>query len=109
MPFLLFLFEKFLDAILPDVLKVLSHTHPEITFIAFIEALETIAGKILAFITVLYLALHEQIAFLLEEGALLISWPATDALRHSDSLTPYIISEGKVSAAYSAIHSAGSN
>jgi len=63
----------------------------------------------LAFITVLYLALEEQVASLLKESALLFSRPASTTVRHSDSLALNIIFESKVSAAYSAVHSAGSD
>jgi len=45
-------------------------------------------------------------ASLFKEGTLFVSWPATDAVRHSDSLALNIIFESKVSAAYSAVHSA---
>jgi hypothetical protein len=46
-------------------------------------------------------------ALLFQEGALLISRSATDAVRHSDSLALNIVSKSKISAAYRAIHSAG--
>jgi hypothetical protein len=68
-----------------------------------------LAWIIRAFITVLYVLTQEQVASLLEEGALLVSWPATDAVRYSDSLAFYIMFESKISTAYSTVHSARSD
>ena len=105
----LFLFKEFLDAILFDKFEVVDHTHPVMSSVAFIDMAEPLAGKIIALITVFNLAISEQIASLFEEGTVLISWPATGTVRHSDSLASYVMFKSKVSAAYSAVHSARSD
>lgn len=109
LPSLLFLFKKLPDAIFLDAFKVLNHAHSERSSVAFVDMTEPVAWKILAFIAVLYLAAQKQIAALFEEGALLVSWPATFAVRHSNSLALYIMFQSKVSTAYSTVHSARSN
>ena len=108
-PFVLFLFKEFLDAILFDKFEVVDHTHPVMSSVAFIDMAEPLAGKIIALVTVFNLAISEQIASLFEEGTVLISWPATGTVRHSDSLASYVMFESKVSAAYRAVHSARSD
>lgn len=46
-------------------------------------------------------------ASFLEESAFLVSWPAADAVRHSNPLALYVMFESEVAAAYPAIHAAG--
>ena len=46
-------------------------------------------------------------ASFLEESAFLVSWPAANAVRHSNSLALYVMFESKVATAYPTIHAAG--
>jgi len=78
-------------------------------YVAFVDMAEPLAGKIIAFVTVFHLAINEEVASLFEEGAILIPWPATGAVRHSDSLASYIMFKSKVLAAYPTVHSARSD
>ena len=59
LPSLLFLFKELSNAILLDGFQVLNHTHPEIHPVSLVDMVEPLAGKIIAFITVFYLAIHE--------------------------------------------------
>ena len=67
------------------------------------------AWKIITLIAVLYPAAHEQVTSLFQESAFFISRSATFAISHSDSPALNIILIGKVAAAYTAVHAAGSN
>ena len=108
-PSIFFLLKKLLDAVLLDKVKVFDHAHPKESSIAFINMAKLFAWKIFTFIAVFHLAFQEQVASLLEKGTLLISWPATSAIRHSDTFTLYIMFEGKIPAAYPAVHSTRSD
>ena len=108
-PFLLFFFKELIDAIIPDIFEVLNHAHPVMLPVACIYTAEPLAGKIVAFVTVFNRATQEQLTFLLKEGAILTSWPASTTVGHSDSLTFYIILTSKVCTTYTTIHSTGCN
>jgi hypothetical protein len=109
LPLILFFFKKPLDAFPPDVFQILNQVHPEKGPVALIDAFQPPAGKIRAFIAIFYLPTHEKNTSLLEEGTLLASGPATDAVRHSDSVAPDIMLESKIATAYATVHAAGSN
>lgn len=104
-PFLRFSFEKFLDTTLLDEFKVLNHTHFEESSVSFVNPFESHARKGLALITVLHLVVQQEAASLLEKGAILLPWPATNAVGHFDFFAFDIVLEGEVCAAYCTIHS----
>jgi hypothetical protein len=107
-PSLSVLLKKSSDSVLLDELEVLDHTHPEVSPVASVNVKQRVAWEVLAFVTVLDPVISQQIASLLEECTLLVPWPATGAVRHSDSLAFDIMFESKVSAAYRAVHAARS-
>ena len=90
-------------------LEIINHTHTKKSLIALIIVFQVFAGKLFAFITELHLVVQKQLASFLEKRTLLVSWSATDAVRHSDSLALDIMFEGKVATAYPAVHATGSN
>jgi hypothetical protein len=59
LPSLLLLFKELSNAILLNGFQVLNHTHPEIHPVSLVDMAELPAGKIIAFITVFYLAIQE--------------------------------------------------
>jgi len=71
---------------LPDILQVGNHAHPEIRSVSIVQVLEVFAGEITAFIAVSHLIGKQQLASLLQESTLLIPWSAAGTIRHSDSL-----------------------
>jgi len=108
-PSLFLLLEEPPDAVVLDEPQVLDHTHTVEACVAFIDTVELLAGVITAFVAVLHLAVQEEAAALFKKSALLVSRTATDAVGHSDSLALHIMFEGKVSAADTAVHPAGSD
>ena len=108
-PSIFLLYDKLLDTVLLDELKVFDHAHPEESSIAIIDVTEPFTWEILTVITVSHLTIQEQIASLLEECTLLIPRSATDAVRHFNPLAFHIMFESKVSTTYCTIHPAGSD
>jgi hypothetical protein len=109
LPLFLFPLQKLLNAILPDVFQVLNQVHPEKSSVPFVELTEGFAGKVAAFITVLYLPTQKERTLLFEEGALFVPRSTADAVRHSDPLALYVIFASKESTAYGAVHPARGN
>jgi len=70
---------------------------------------QPLAWEITTFVAVFHSPIVEQITSLLQEGAVLISWSTSRAVRHLDTLALYVVFEGKVLAAYSTIHPARSD
>ena len=101
--------QKRFNAVLPDELQVLHHAHAISGSIALIDMLQVCAGEISTLMAVHYLPAGEKLASFLEEGALLIPWPAAGAVHNFNPFAFEIIAQGKVAAAYAAVHTAGSN
>ena len=93
-PGFLLLSEELSNAVLLYGFEILDHTHPEQSPVTRVEVLEPSTGKTAAFMAVFDLAVPQQIAFSLEEGALLPPWSATGTMGHSDASGLDIMRDG---------------
>ena len=91
LPVLILFFQELSDAILPDAFEILDHTHSKMSSVALADMLKPCAGEVAAFVTILHLTPQEPFACFFKEGALLVCRPATNAVRHSDTLVFYVV------------------
>jgi hypothetical protein len=106
-PFFRFLYEELLDTMVPQILQILDRTQVEIFSITLIQMVQSGAGKILAFITVLDFPVGEPLTILFQVGAFPVPGPAPGAVSHIDSLAPNIIFASQIPAAHSTVYPAG--
>ena len=106
-PFLLFLKKKLFNAIFLYSCQIFQKAHPEIRYVTPVNVAQVVARVIRAFVAILYFAIQEQTASLLELRALPVTWPAACTVGHFDTNGLNIMLTCQIGAANVAIYSAG--
>ncbi len=105
--FISLVFEKGIYATLLNLVKVVYHTHVVVLSVAFIQASQTIAGKIITLETEGNPVIGQLWATTFYKGALFISGTASSTMSYFASLPGKISGISEVAAADTAIHTAG--
>ena len=108
-PFFSLFFQEFVYAMFLNEAEIVNEAHAIERAISFVKMFQVFTGEVVAFITVFYLLVQQQIASFLEKGAFLFSWTTTFTVGHSDTFSFDIMFQSKVATANSTIHTARCN
>ncbi len=100
-------FEKGIYPVLFNLVEIVNHTHMIGFSIAFINASQTMAGKIIAFKAEGNPVMGQLFAMAFEKGTLFVSRAASGTVSYFASLSGKISGVSEVDAADTAVHAAG--
>lgn len=103
------LFQEFFHAVLFDEFEIPGHAHAVPRAVTKVYRFQAFARHLPAFETEFNPAIYQLRAAALEEGALLVSGAASDAVVNLSCLLRQVVGISQISAAYGAVHAAGSD
>ena len=108
-PFLILIFQKFSDSVLPDEFEVFYHTQVIFGTIALVEGFQAFTGKVPAFVAEPDQPVTEQFAVFFHEDTIIAARYAAPAIHSVKPVLFKVVFHRQVVDAQSAVHTAGSN